>query len=110
MKRYALALDLNDDPVLIQEYEDYHRAVWPEIKQSITDAGIVSMEIYRFGNRLFMVMDVASDFSFERKGKMDADNAKVQEWEALMWKYQRAITGAKPGEKWVLMDNIFELK
>lgn len=107
--KYALALDLNNDPVLIKEYEDYHREVWPEIKKSITDAGVVSMDIYRFGNRLFMVMEVSSDFSFERKGEMDANNDKVQEWEALMWKYQCAIPGAKEGEKWVLMDKIFEL-
>lgn len=109
MKTYALALDLYDDPALIKEYEDYHRAVWPEIKQSITDAGIISMEIYRFGNRLFMLMNVTEDFSFERKGQMDAVNAKVQEWETLMWKYQSAIPGAKEGEKWVIMDKIFEL-
>jgi len=26
-----------------------------------------------------------------------------------MWKYQQALPGAQPGEKWVLMDKIFEL-
>lgn len=109
MNTYALALDLQNDPVLIEEYENYHRAVWPEIKESITSSGIVSMEIYRFGNRLFMLMNVTDDFSFERKGEMDAANSKVQEWEALMWKYQSAIPGAKEGEKWVIMDKIFEL-
>lgn len=109
MKTFALALDLYDDPVLIQEYEDYHRAVWPEIRESILGSGIQSMKIYRFGNRLFMVMDVSEDFSFERKGAMDAVNPKVQEWESLMWKYQSAIPGTKEGEKWVLMDKIFEL-
>ena len=109
MNTYALALDLQNDPVLIEEYENYHRAVWPEIKESITSSGIVSMEIYRFGNRLFMLMNVTDDFSFERKGEMDASNSKVQEWEALMWKYQSAIPGAKEGEKWVIMDKIFEL-
>ncbi|SKB59092.1 L-rhamnose mutarotase [Sphingobacterium nematocida] len=109
MNTYALALDLQNDPVLIEEYENYHRAVWPEIKESITSSGIVSMEIYRFGNRLFMLMNVTDDFSFERKGEMDAANKKVQEWEALMWKYQSAIPGAKEGEKWVIMDKIFEL-
>jgi len=54
MKRYVMALDLVDDPQLIKEYEDYHREVWPEIKRSILDAGILQMEIYRFENRLFM--------------------------------------------------------
>ncbi len=109
MKRYVMALDLVDDPQLIMEYEDYHREVWPEIKRSILDAGILQMEIYRFENRLFMNMEVGEDFSFEKKSAMDAANEKVQEWEQLMWKYQAAIPGAKPGEKWVMMTKIFEL-
>ncbi|MBD1429352.1 MULTISPECIES: L-rhamnose mutarotase [Sphingobacterium] len=109
MKRYALGLDLVNDPKLIQEYEEYHKAVWPEIKKSIADAGIENMEIYRFGNRLFMLMETAEDFDFSVKAEMDASNSKVQEWEQLMWKYQQAIPGAKEGEKWVLMDKIFQL-
>ena len=109
MKRHALALDLVNDPILISEYEAYHRAVWPEIKASILTSGIENMEIYRFGNRLYMLMEVNDEFSFEKKGAMDAGNEKVQEWEQLMWKYQQAIPGAKPGEKWVLMNKIFEL-
>ncbi|NGM63660.1 L-rhamnose mutarotase [Sphingobacterium sp. SGR-19] len=109
MKRYALALDLVNDPELIAEYEVYHRAVWPEIRSSIKDTGVQEMVIYRFANRLFMVLDVNNEFSFEKKDEMDAANPKVQEWETLMWKYQQALPGAKPGEKWVLMDKIFEL-
>jgi len=109
MKRYCLGLDLVNDEKLIAEYEMYHQQVWPEIKKSITDAGIVQMEIYRFGNRLFMIMEVNERFNFDKKSAADAANAKVQEWEQLMWKYQQAIPGAKPGEKWVLMDRIFSL-
>ena len=45
----------------------------------------------------------------ESKAAADAANPKVQEWEELMWKYQQAIPGTKAGEKWVLMDQIFEL-
>jgi len=109
MNKYCLALDLVNDPALIAEYEQYHQSVWPEIIASIKDAGITNMEIYRFGNRLFMTMETNDTFSFERKGVMDAANAKVQEWEQLMWKYQQAIPGAKPGEKWVFMNKIFQL-
>ncbi len=109
MKRYALALDLQDNPDLIKEYDEYHRAVWPDVINSIRDSGILSMAIYRFSNRLFMIMDVDEGFSFEKKGEMDANNEKVQEWETLMWKYQRAMPGSRPGEKWVIMDKIFEL-
>jgi L-rhamnose mutarotase len=109
MKRYCLALDLVNDDKLIAEYEAYHENVWPEIKKSIIDAGIVQMEIYRFANRLFMIMEVNDKFSFAKKGEADAADPKVQEWEQLMWKYQQAIPGSKPGEKWVLMDKIFSL-
>ncbi|WP_295122205.1 L-rhamnose mutarotase [uncultured Chitinophaga sp.] len=109
VKRYCLALDLVDDPALIAEYEQYHRNVWPEIKASISGAGVTNMEIYRLMNRLFMIMEVDETFSFERKNAMDAANPKVQEWEQLMWKYQQALPVAKPGEKWLFMDKIFEL-
>ncbi len=109
MKRYALALDLVNDKQLIAEYEAYHQQVWPEIIESIRQSGIETMEIYRLGNRLFMLMEVNEHFSFEAKAKTDEQNERVQEWEKLMWKYQQALPMAKPGEKWLLMDKIFEL-
>ena len=109
MKRYYLALDLKDDPALISEYEKYHEKIWPEIEKSIKDSGIESMEIYRTGNRLFMVIVANYNFSFEKKSAADASNAKVQEWEKLMWKFQQPMPWAKPGEKWILMDKIFDL-
>ena len=110
MKRYCLALDLLNETDLIAEYEAYHQRIWPEIRESIVDAGILQMEIYRFANRLFMIMEVTDTFNFADKSAADEINPKVQEWEQLMWKYQRAVPGAKPGEKWVLMDKIFSLK
>lgn len=111
MNRYCFALDLVDNPALIAEYEHWHKPenVWPEIKKSIMDAGITDMEIYRTGNRLFMIMETDDTFSFERKSKMDAVNPKVQEWEQLMWKFQSSLPWARKGEKWILMHKIFEI-
>ncbi|GAA4801829.1 L-fucose mutarotase [Olivibacter ginsenosidimutans] len=109
MKTYALTLDLKNDEKLIDEYERYHKAVWPEIKQSILDSGIIDMHIYRLGTRLFMTMQVEDHFSFAYKATMDAKNPKIQEWEELMWTYQQALPQAKPGEKWLLMKEIFKL-
>lgn len=107
--RYCLALDLKDDPALIAAYEEHHRQVWPEILQSIRDSGITALDIYRTGNRLFMIMETQADFSFERKAAMDEGNPKVQEWEQLMWNYQQALPLSKPGEKWIMMTKIFSL-
>ena len=108
-KRYYLALDLKNDPMLIEEYEYWHNNIWTEIKTSILDAGITDMEIYRVENRLFMIMETSESFDFEQKAKMDAANEKVQEWEQLMWKYQQPLPWARPGEKWQLMEKIFSL-
>lgn len=108
--RYCLTLDLKNDPVLIKEYEAYHERMWPWITASIKDAGVLNMEIYRYENRLFMIMEVVDDFSFERKQKMDEENKKVHEWEELMWHYQQALPGVKPGAKWILMNKIFQLE
>ena len=106
-RRYCLALDLKEDARLIDEYEAYHRKVWPEILESIASSGILSMEIYRLENRLMMVMEVDDRFSFEAKAAADAANARVQAWEALMWRYQQAVPGGPPGAKWRLMERIF---
>jgi L-rhamnose mutarotase len=107
--RYCLALDLKDDPQLIAAYDEYHQSVWPEIIESIKASGIIALEIYRVSNRLFMIMETNSAFSFEQKAKMDVQNDIVQQWEKTMWEYQQALPITKPGEKWVLMEKIFTL-
>ena len=107
--RYCFALDLVDDEQLINEYEAYHKKVWPEIIASIKNAGITALEIYRVTNRLFMIMETNAVFSFEKKVADDLLNPIVQQWETLMWKYQQALPTAKPGEKWMQMNKIFEL-
>ena len=109
-RRYCLALDLNDDPRLIAEYEAHHRQVWPEILESLAGAEILSMEIYRLENRLFMVMEVSDRFSFEAKAAADAANDRVQAWETLMWRYQQAVPGGPPGAKWRLMERVFDFR
>ena len=109
MRRYCFALDLKPDVELIAAYRRYHEKIWSEITASIRGAGILQMEIWLVDNRLFMVMDTEDSFSFEQKAEKDSVNPKVQEWEALMWQYQQAIPVAKPGEKWVPMEKIFDL-
>ena len=109
MIRYCLALDLKNDPALIAEYESYHKNVWQEIIDSIKGSGIKLLDIYRTGNRLFMIIEATEEFSFEKKSAMDEVNPKVKEWEDLMWKFQQGLPWANKGEKWILMDKIFEL-
>ena len=106
---YFVGSNFPADEKLIAEYEKYHEKIRPEIAESITSSGITNMEIYRIGNRLFMIMDTTDDFSFEAKAAADAANPKVQEWENLMWNYQQALPMAQEGEKWLVMKPIFKL-
>lgn len=108
-RRICYACDLKDNPELIQQYIEYHQEVWPEIKASIRDAGIMDMEIFQVFNRLFMIMEVNETYDDGIKAKMDAENPKVQEWENLMWKFQQSLPNAEKGEKWVRMQKIFKL-
>lgn len=109
MPRLCLMLDLKDSSEMIAEYRRYHEHVWPEVTQSLRDAGILEMEIYLRSNRLFMVLDTVEGFSFEAKLQADAKNPKVCEWETLMAKFQQPLPGSKPGEKWQVMDLAFKL-
>ncbi len=109
-RRFCLTLDLKDDPKLIAEYKRHHEKIWPEITRSIKDGGILDLEIYLHGMRMFMILEVDESFAFEKKAQADRQNPKVQEWENLMWKFQQALPEALPGEKWLLMARIFKLE
>ena len=109
MKRYCLALDLVNDPAMISQYIEHHKAVWPEITDSIKKSGIVDMQIFNVADRLFMVIEVEEGFSFEKKNKMDNQNPYVIKWEELMSTYQKTLPNALPGEKWILMEKVFDL-
>ena len=105
--RYCFALDLKDNPKLIEEYRLYHKNVWPEVVQSFRDAGIESLEIYLLGTRMFMILEGNEHFSLASKASADLANPKIQEWEALMWGFQQALPQAGPGEKWLVMEQIY---
>jgi L-rhamnose mutarotase len=73
-------------------------------------AGVLDAEIYLLGTRWVMILGGNEKFSLETKAKADRGHPKVQEWEELMWRFQKALPLAKPGEKWLLMERIFKLE
>jgi len=110
MKTYCLALDLKDDPGLIAEYKRYHQpdVIWPEVLESIRATGVLSEQIFMLGTRMVMVLQTTDDFSFEAKAAQDQANSTLRTWEELMWHFQQPVPQARPGEKWMLMEKIFE--
>ena len=107
MQRHCFALDLKNDPALIEEYLEHHRNVWPEVIASFHEAGVRAVQLYRIGTRLVMLFETDETFSIERKAAIDA-RPRIQQWEQLMSKYQLPIPEAEPGQKWVEMNCIFD--
>ena len=110
-KRYCLTLDLKNDPVLIGEYRHWHMSehAWPEIPAGIREVGIVDMEIYLLGTRLFMIMETGPEFDFQRDMAKLSGLPRQKEWEEFVAKFQQSLPGASSSEKWKLMDRIFKL-
>ncbi len=111
MQHLAYALDLQDDPESIAEYEAWHRTdrIWPTVVKSLRAAGLENLEIFRTGNRLFLLIEAPDSFSPQSKASADASNLDVQAWERLMWSFQKALPWATPAQKWVPMHRIFSL-
>jgi L-rhamnose mutarotase len=112
MQTHCFALDLHDDPALIEEYKRHHRldTIWPQVLTAICAEGVLGEEIYLAGNRLFMILHTTDEFSWEAMATANAQNADMQRWEELMWRYQKPLPFARPGEKWAPMEKIFEVR
>jgi len=111
-KRYCKTLVLEDDPQLISEYKKVHQPgnAWPEITRGMIEVGILDMEIYLLGTRLFMVMDTVPEFDHDRDMATLAGKPRQSEWEAFVSRFQKTTSGASADEKWQLMDRIYKLE
>jgi len=92
---------------LITQYVEAHRHVWPEVIDGQREVGILSMEIWRSGRSLFMIMDTVDEFDFERDMAKLATLPRQAEWEAYVSQFQGCAAGASSAEKWQLMERIF---
>jgi L-rhamnose mutarotase len=111
VKRYCQTLDLKDDPALITEYIKRHSEseAWPEIRAGIREVGILEMELYNLGTKLFMIVETPLDFDWDTAMVKLATLNRQAEWEAYMEIFQISKPGASSAEKWQLMDRIFYL-
>lgn len=108
MKRFCQTLTLVDNPELVSKYVEAHSHVWPEVIAGQREVGILSMEIYRHGQMLFMIMDTVDDFDFERDMARLSRLPRQAEWEAYVSQFQGCAAGASSAEKWQRMEKIFD--
>lgn len=84
-------------------------AAWAEITQGMLEVGIIDMEIYIAGTRLFMIMDTVPEFDHEKAMKELAGKPQQKEWEAYVSKFQGSSSDATADEKWHLIERIYKL-
>ena len=82
---------------------------WPEIREGIRAVGILEMEIYILGSRLFMIVETPLDFEWDTAMAKLATMPRQVEWEELVSHFQVALPNASSSEKWSLMDRMFYL-
>lgn len=111
VKRFCQTLDLKDSPELIAEYRRRHSEgeAWNEVIHGIKEVGILEMEIYLVGTRLFMIVETPLDFDWDKAMARLATLPRQQEWEDYMSEFQVALQGASSDEKWRMMERIFHL-
>ena len=111
VKRYCQTMDLQDNSELIAEYKRRHSEgeAWTEILDGIREVGILEMEIYLLGTRLFMIVEAADDFDWDEAMARLATLPRQQEWEEYMAQLQDCRKDATSDEKWQMMERIFHL-
>ena len=109
VKRYCQTLDLKDNPKLIAMYREAHdrQHAWPEILAGIREVGILEMEIYILGNRLFMIVEAPVDFDWDAAMARLAGLPRQEEWEAYVAMFQACRPGSTSDEKWQMMERMF---
>ena len=111
VKRYCQTLSLRDNPELIEAYRKAHskEESWPEIGAGIREVGILEMEIYILGSKLFMIVETPLNFDWDKAMAKLATLPRQAEWEEYVAKFQQCAEGATSDEKWQMMERMFYL-
>lgn len=111
VKRYCRTMELKNDSALIAEYEVRHSQpeVWPEVLEGMRQVGILEMEIYRWENKLFMIVETPEDFDWDAAMAKLATLPRQQEWEDYMSIFQQCKEGDTAEDKWKMMPRIFHI-
>ncbi len=103
-----LSANLVNDEKMQKEYLDYHATQfekWPELSQGFCNADFQRLLIFKNGRQLVLIISIPKGKNLdELNPRTTLNNPRVDEWNAMMKKYQEGIEGTKPGEVWVFFN------
>jgi len=102
--RIGFTLNLNPDKVA--EYEESHRAVWPEMLALLTASGISKYSIFRRDAQLFLTF-TCEDFE-QTWAKIEKSLVNVR-WQQAMAPFFAPMDDRKPGERFPMWQEVFYL-
>jgi L-rhamnose mutarotase len=106
---YALTILLRDEPGVVERYRAGHAAAWPPVIASLRASGILDMQIFLLGRRLFMWMRTVDGFDPARDLAGAEDDPDCRRWDELMTSLQERAPEAGEGEWWAEMELVFDL-
>ncbi|RNL52608.1 L-rhamnose mutarotase [Pedobacter jejuensis] len=106
----VLSVNLVKDEKMQKEYLDYHKTQfekWPEISKGFCNAEFQRLAIFKNERQLMLIISIPKGKKLDDLNpKTTLNNPKVNEWNAIMKKYQEGIQGTKPDEVWVFFKPI----
>ena len=111
VKRYCQTMDLKNNPDLIAMYKKCHSQTedWTGFNECIRSVGILEMEIYIAGSRLFMIVETPLDFDWKTAMDKLSHLPRQAEWENYVSRFQECVAESTSAEKWKLMERMFYL-
>ncbi len=93
-------------PERIEDYEQIHAAVWPEVLATIHECNMRNYSIFRYGTLLFAYFEYIGE-DFARDMRKMAEDPKTQEWWTHTDPMQEPMEDHNEGEWWTVMKEVF---
>lgn len=104
-----MAANLVKDTVMQKQYMEYHRTQlekWPEVAKGFYNANFQQLLVFRNGRQLILIISIPKGESLDDLNpKTSENNPRVDQWNAIMSKYQEGLEDAPCGSTWILFEH-----
>ena len=105
-----MTTNLVDDTLKQKEYLEFHRTQfkkWPEISKGFCNANFQQLLVFRNGRQLMLIISIPQGESLDKLNpKTTENNPRVNQWNAIMSKYQEGIDDAPKGVTWLKFEKL----